>query len=61
MIKDFEIIKQLVGKDVTEEELKYVDCYVRPQLGLFIPIAGPVRICRKERSYTSVIYDSDLF
>lgn len=40
MIKDFEIIKQLIGASVTKEELKYVDCYVRPQFGLFIPIAG---------------------
>ena len=40
MLKDFKMIKQLVGTDVTEEDLKYVDFYVRPQFGLFIPIAG---------------------
>ncbi len=41
IIKDFELIQNLIGASTVEEELRYVDCYVRPQFGLFIPIAGP--------------------
>lgn len=37
---DFEIIKSLIGETLTEEELKYVDCYVHNKMGLFIPSVG---------------------
>lgn len=30
-MRDFDIIKALVGDSVTEEDLKFTDCYVRPQ------------------------------
>lgn len=60
MLKDFKMIKQLVGTDVTEEDLKYVDCYVRPQFGLFIPIAGSCKYAANNDhthpSYMIVIY-----
>ncbi|WP_432650587.1 helix-turn-helix domain-containing protein [Huintestinicola sp.] len=39
-MKDFEIIKDLIGNSLTEADLAFVDCYVRPQLGIFIPTAG---------------------
>ncbi len=41
MIKETEIIKNLIGDKVTKEDLAFVDCYMRPQLGIFIPAAGP--------------------
>lgn len=37
---DFELVKSLVGETVTEEDLKYVDCYVHNKMGLFIPSVG---------------------
>lgn len=40
-MENFEQIKALIGEDVTEEELKYVDCYVHNKIGLFIPSLGP--------------------
>ncbi|MGL5086307.1 MAG: hypothetical protein ACRC68_11435, partial [Clostridium sp.] len=36
---DLKSIQRLVG-DITEENLKYVDCYVSENLGLFIPSVG---------------------
>ena len=36
-MKDFDIIKQLIGDSITEEDFSNIDCYVRPQLGIFIP------------------------
>ena len=39
-MKDFSLIKSLVGKSLRDEELKYVDCYVHSKLGLFIPSVG---------------------
>lgn len=45
-MKDFETIKRLVGENVTEENLKGIDCYIRPQLSVLIPtsyIASPHR------------------
>lgn len=38
---DFEVIKSLIDESVTEDDLKYVDCYVHNKLGLFIPSVGP--------------------
>lgn len=59
-MKDFELIQGLVGSNVTEEELKYIDCYVRPQLGIFIPTAGSCGYASKSNhshpSYMIVIY-----
>lgn len=59
-MRDFEIIKKLVGDSVTEADLKYTDCYVRPQLGIFIPAAGPCGYAKKENhihpSYMVVIF-----
>lgn len=39
-MKDIETIKGLIGANVTEETLLHADCYIRPQLGLFIPTAN---------------------
>lgn len=40
-MENFELIKSLIGESVTEEDLKYVDCYVHNKMGLFIPSLGP--------------------
>lgn len=37
---DFEFVKSLIGETVTEDDLKYVDCYVHNKMGLFIPSVG---------------------
>lgn len=47
-MRDFEWIKKLVGMTICEEDLKYIDCYVRPHLGLFIPTTGPCGYASKE-------------
>lgn len=52
---DFELIKNLIGEGVSETDLKYVDCYVRKKLGLFIPTYGGGR-CTKEEIYTHPSY-----
>lgn len=39
-MKDFNTIKSLVGDSLKEEELKFVDCYVNDNLGMFVPTAG---------------------
>lgn len=36
-MKNFEIIKNLVGEYITEDKLKNIDCYARPQLAIMIP------------------------
>lgn len=46
-MKDFDIIKSLVGESVTENDLSNVDCYVRPRLGIFIPVTGPCGFAAK--------------
>lgn len=38
-MKDFDIIKGLLGEKITENDISDIDCYVRPQLGIFIPIS----------------------
>lgn len=38
--QEFEIIKSLIGKDVTEENLKCVDKYICENMGIFIPSIG---------------------
>ena len=37
---DFEVVKSLVGETITEDDLKYVDCYVHNKMGLFISSVG---------------------
>ncbi len=39
-MKDFETIKSLIGDNLSEQELKNVDCYVHNEVGLFIPSTG---------------------
>lgn len=39
-MRDLEIIKKLVGSDITEKDLRFVDCYVSNNLGVFIPSMG---------------------
>jgi len=34
------IIRRLVG-DVTDRQLRFVDCYISSNVGIFIPVAGP--------------------
>lgn len=46
-MRDFELIKALIGKTVTEDDLKCVDCYVHSKLGLFIPSTGPCNYARR--------------
>lgn len=36
-MKNFEIIKNLVGEYITKDKLKNIDCYARPQLAIMIP------------------------
>ena len=59
-MKDFEWIKELIGEGVTKEALKCVDCYVRPQFGLFIPTTGTCGYAAMKNhthpSYMVVIY-----
>lgn len=38
-MRDLEKIRRLVG-DITADDLKYVDCYVTDELGIFIPSIG---------------------
>lgn len=47
-MRDFEQIKDLIGSKLTEADLACVDCYVRPQLGIFIPTAGKCGYAAKQ-------------
>lgn len=47
-MRDFSIIKALVGESVTENELRFVDCYVHPKLGLFIPSVGTCQYAQRQ-------------
>ena len=38
-MKDFDTVKKLMGESVTENDIADFDYYVRPQLGVFIPVA----------------------
>lgn len=62
-MRDFEIIKHLVGKEIQEEELAYVDCYVQPKLGIFIPFGSGCKYAKRKNhshpSYMIVIYFSE--
>lgn len=59
-MKDFDIIKQLIGDNITENDFSNIDCYVRPQLGIFIPTSEPCGYMAKSAhtnlSYMIVIY-----
>ena len=37
---DLKIIQNLVGETITNENLKFVDCFISSKLSLFIPIGG---------------------
>ena len=39
-MKDFLLMKSLIGEDLQEGDLKNVDCYVHEKMGLFIPSTG---------------------
>lgn len=53
-MKGFEIIKQLIGEVVTENNLKNIDCYVRPQLSILIP-TSEINILGSEYIHPSYI------
>lgn len=59
-MRNFEIIKSLVGDTVTEEDLHYVDCYVQRHLGIFIPFGEGCgyakRLQHTHPAYMIVIY-----
>lgn len=59
-MRDFEIIKKLVGGGIVEEHLKYVDCYVQKKLGIFVPFSEGCGYAKKEGhshpSYMVCIY-----
>lgn len=59
-MRDFEIIKRLIGDTVTENELRCVECYVNSKLGLFIPSMGQCGYAQRENhshpSYMIIIY-----
>ena len=56
-MKDFDIVKKLVGEDVTENDMVDFDCYVRPQLGIFIPVVQNTEAAERTcPSYTIIIY-----
>lgn len=56
----FQNVKGLVGETITAADLQFVDCYIRPQLGLFIPTTGPCGYAARENhahpSYMIIIY-----
>lgn len=64
-MKDFDTIKSLIGENLTEQELKHVDCYVHNKVGLFIPSTGQCRYAsRNNHSHpaymvTIIFSDSD--
>lgn len=65
-MKDLDIIKKLLGDKIKEDDILNFDCYVRPQLGVFIPISDTCEYMLKpdntHPSYMIIIYfeeDSD--
>lgn len=36
----FELVKALIGGNITEDDIKYMDCYVHDKMGLLIPSVG---------------------
>lgn len=59
-MKDFNIIKHHIGDNISEDDFLNIDCYVRPQLGIFIPIAenfgAMTKVNHTHPSYMIVIY-----
>jgi len=56
-MKDFDTVKKLMGESVTENDIADFDYYVRPQLGVFIPVAqNEVQRRITCPSYTIIIY-----
>lgn len=50
-MKDFLLIKSLIGETVQENELTIVDCYVHDGGSPFYPEYGKVRLCFKLLAY----------
>lgn len=48
-MRDFEILRNLIGETVTERDLKYVDCYVQHKLGIFIPFGDGCGYAAREQ------------
>ena len=61
--QDMENIKNLVGEDITSDNLKYVDAYVCDKLGIFIPSIGFCEYAIKPNhthpSYSFIIFFSE--
>lgn len=59
-MRDLELIKKLIGQDVTEKGLQYTDCYVNDKLGIFIPSLGRCGYAARENhshpSYMAVVF-----
>lgn len=59
-MRDLDLIKKLVGYDITEKDLQFVDCYLNDKLGVFIPSMGECGYAVKENhshpSYMAVIF-----
>lgn len=59
-MKDLDLIAALVGSEVSETDFEGVDCYVRRQLGMFIPTSDICSILDRAKyscpSYMVVIY-----
>lgn len=53
-MKNFEIIKNHIGENVTENNLKNIDCYARPQLSILIP-TSELNISGSEYKHPSYI------
>ena len=59
-MRNFDIIKELMGEKIAEKDVADIDCYVRPQLGVFIP-TGQAANCFNNiniscPSYVIIIY-----
>lgn len=58
-VKNFEIVKALVGESVSEKNLEHIDCFYSENLGIFIPISGGCGYAKKDNhihpSYMVVI------
>lgn len=39
-MRDFSVMRSLIGESLTENDLRNVDCYVHKKVGLFIPSTG---------------------
>ncbi|AGX42814.1 helix-turn-helix domain-containing protein [Clostridium saccharobutylicum] len=61
--KDMKNIRNLVGNDITADNLKYVDVYVSDKLGIFIPSIGfceyAIKPNHSHPSYSFVIFFSN--